>query len=92
MNNLNITKTGNVVGVISLVFFLFCMAWGAVLSDPILQELHVNILRITYPGFAMSFIGAIIGIVEAFIYGWVFGALFAWLCKKACISNERKHN
>lgn len=90
MNHLNITKTGNIVGVISVAFFLLCMAWGAVLVDPILKELHVNILRIAYPGFSMSFAGAIIGIVEAFIYGWLFGALLSWLCRKICISDKNK--
>ncbi len=87
MNHLKITKTGNVIGIISVAFFLLCMAWGTVLTDGVLIELHRNILRIAYPGFSMSFIGAITGVVWAYIYGWVLGALFAWLCKKVCVSN-----
>ncbi|MCP6726657.1 MAG: hypothetical protein KJI69_01275 [Patescibacteria group bacterium] len=90
MNNLNITKTGNVVGILSTVFFLFCMAWGLILTAPELKELHLNILRIVYPGFSMSIIGATAGIVASFIYGWLFGALFAWLCNKICIEEENK--
>jgi len=92
MNHLNITKTGNVVGLISVAFFFLCMAWGVVLTDPALKELHTNILRIAYPGFGMSFAGAVIGTIWAFVYGWFFGALLAWLCKKICISDEEKHN
>ncbi len=87
MNNLHIIKTGNAFGILSVIFFLFCMAWGFLLTDPVLKELHVNILRIAYPGFTMSLIGAVIGLVETFIYGWIFGALFAWVCRKVCISN-----
>lgn len=90
MNNLNIIKTGNVFGILSVVFFLLCMAWGFILTAPELKELHLNILRIVYPGFAMSIIGATVGIVASFIYGWFFGALFAWLCRKVCIQEENK--
>ena len=91
MNNLNTVKTGHVAGILSVAFFALCMLWGFVLSDPTLKELHLNILRIAYPGFGMSLVGFLIGAVEAFIYGWVFGALLAWLCRKMCIghtSNE----
>jgi len=90
MNHLNIKKAGNILGIVSVAFFLLCMAWGVTLSSPALKELHINILKIAYPGFSMSFIGALIGIVWAFVYGWLFGAFFAWLCEKICIFNERK--
>ena len=84
MNKFSIKKTGSVVGVISMIFFLLCMLWGIVLTDPILKELHLDILRIVYPGFSMSIVGVIIGIVEGFIYGLFFGALFSWLFRKVC--------
>ncbi len=83
MNHFKIVKMGNVIGIISVAFFLLCMAWGLVLTDPALKELHTNILRIVYPGFAISSLGVILGIIESFIYGWIFGVLFAWLCNKA---------
>lgn len=89
MNNLNITKTGNVVGLVSVAFFLLCMVWGVLLTSPELKELHLNILRIAYPGFAMSAWGAVLGAVEAFVYGWAFGALFAFLCRKMCVSEGK---
>ena len=89
MNNLNIVRTGNVVGIVSIVFFLLCMGWGVVLVDPAPRELHLNILRITYPGFSMSFVGAIIGVVETFVYGWALGAVFAWLCNKMCVLGSK---
>ncbi|XKT74804.1 MAG: hypothetical protein ACJKTH_01830 [Patescibacteria group bacterium UBA2163] len=82
MNHLRITQTGTIVGILSVVFFFLCMAWGLMLTDPILKELHVNLLRIALPGFSMSLVGFIIGAIESFIYGWVFGALFSFLHKK----------
>ena len=88
MNHINITKTGNVVGIISIAFFLLCLIWGVILTDPVLKELHTNIIRITYPGFTISIGGVIIGLIEAFIYGWLFGVLSSWLCKKICIFNK----
>ncbi len=92
MNHLNIKKTGNVIGIVSVAFFFLCMAWGLVLVDPTLKELHANALRIAYPGFSMSLAGAAIGAIWAFIYGWFFGAFFAWLCRKICIFEGGKHN
>ena len=90
MNNLNISKTGNVVGLVSMAFLLLCMSWGFVLASPVLKELHLDIMRIVYPGFSMSLIGAIIGLAESFAYGWLFGAFFAWLCRKLCVCDEGK--
>lgn len=86
MNNLNIYRSGYVFGLISILFFLVCMAWGTILFDPALNELHINLLRIAYPGFSMSLTGAIIGVFESFVYGWLFGAILAWACRKICIS------
>lgn len=86
---LHIKRTGNVVGIISVVFFLLCMWWGLLFTDPVLRDLHANLLRIAYPGFTMSVAGAGIGVVESFGYGWVLGAFFAWLCNSICVSEEK---
>ncbi|MDP4001256.1 MAG: hypothetical protein Q8P83_03375 [bacterium] len=88
MNRLNISKTGNVVGILSVAFFVLCMLWGITITTPELKDFHKNILEIAYPGFGFGLGGLIIGLIEAYIYGWVFGALFAWLCKKICIVNK----
>lgn len=90
MNHFKIVKMGNVIGIISVVFFFLCMSWGLVLTDPALKELHANILRIAYPGFAISFLGVMLGIIESFIYGWIFGVFFAWICNKACVWEDRR--
>lgn len=90
MKNLNINKTGYVLGIISVVFYLICSFWGGLLTSPALQELHWSLLQLVYPGFAFTVSGYIIGLVEAFVYGWIFGALFAWLCEKVCVKTKVK--
>ncbi len=88
MKNLNINKTGYVLGIISVIFYLICSFWGGLLASPALQELHLSLLQLSYPGFSFTATGYTIGLVEAFVYGWVFGALFAWLCKKVCVKTK----
>ena len=89
MNYLSIKKTGNIVGILFVAFFVVCMAWGLLLVDPTLKELHKNLLLIAYPGFGFSIVGILVGIVESYIYGWFSGALFSWLCKKSCGSGKK---
>ncbi len=88
MEKLNVNKIGYVVGIISIVFFLVCSVWGGIFVSPTLKALHFALLQIAYPGFAFTIVGYIIGIVEAFIYGWVIGALFAWLHSIVCVEKK----
>jgi len=88
MNNLSVNKTGYAVGILSVVFFLICSVWGVLLASPGLKEFHFNFLQVTFPGFSFTVLGYAIGLVEAFIYGWAAGALFAWLCKKVCVESK----
>jgi len=85
MNKSNLNKTGYVVGIISVLFYLVCSFWGGLFVAPALKALHLSLLQLTYPGFAFTISGYLIGLVEAFIYGWVIGVLFVWLCKKLCV-------
>ncbi len=80
----NINKLGYAVGIISVIFYLVCTVWGGLFSSLGLKELHLQLLQLTYPGFAFTASGYIIGLVEAFIYGWVIGVLFGWLHNKIC--------
>ncbi len=88
MKKLNINKIGYVVGILSVLFFLLCSVWGGLFASPTLKELHFNFLQIAYPWFAFTVAGYIIGIIESFIYGWVTGALFAWLHSMVCIEKD----
>ncbi len=84
MRPLNINKIGYVVGFLSVVFYLVCTAWGVLFSVPALKELHFQLLQLTFPGFAFTIVGYSIGLIEAFVYGWAIGALFALFHKKIC--------
>ncbi len=88
MKNPNINKTGYVVGIISVLFFLICSVWGALFSSLVLKELHFNLLQLAYPGFDFTFSGYIIGLVEAFFYGWLIGVFFVWLHNKICCDSK----
>lgn len=79
MEKISISKMGYVVGIISIIFFLACSVWGWVFASATLRELHFNFLQIAYPWFSFTVGGYIMGLVEAAIYGWTTGALFAWL-------------
>lgn len=85
MKNISTIRIGNAVGIVGVVFFLLCVFWGVLLIDPNLKELHVNIMQISFPGFSFSLLGVIIGLIESYIYGFIFGAFFMWLCKKTCM-------
>lgn len=87
MNKLNINKIGLVLGIISVVFFLICSVYGWLSTAVELQTLHYQLLQLMYPGFAFTVSGYIIGVVEAFVYGWLTGVLFTWLCKKMCVTS-----
>ena len=88
MRHLNINRIGYVVGLLLVAFYLVCTAWGVLLSAPALKELHFQLLQLTFPGFAFTIVGYSIGLVEAFVYGWAFGALFAWLHRKICCDDR----
>lgn len=85
MKNITTIRISNIVGLVTVAFFALCVLWGVLLTDPSLKELHINIMRISFPGFAFSGLGIVLGLVEAYVYGWIFGALFMWLCKKICV-------
>ena len=89
MNKFNKTRAGYAGGVFVVAFFVICAAWGILLGAPELKELHLNLLRLTFPGFGFSFSGYLIGLVEAFVYGWVGGVFLVWLCEKICVGGKK---
>lgn len=84
----NINKIGIVLGIVFVAFFLICTVYGGLFADVALKELHLQIVQLMYPGFAFTAIGYLIGTVEAFVYGWILGALFVWLHNKICCENK----
>jgi hypothetical protein len=55
------------------VAYLACLALSLVVPD---RGLHAPFLQF-YPGFAWSFAGILIGLVESLAYGFVSGLVFA---------------
>ncbi len=88
MKNLSINKIGLVFGILSVVFYIVCTAWGSLFSDVALKALHLQLLQLAYPGFAYTAIGYIVGLIEAVIYGWAIGALLAYTHNKICVENK----
>jgi len=90
MKNLNLSKIGYIVGIISVSFFVVCSFWGLLFTSASLKELHFMLLQLAYPGFAFTVVGYTIGLLEAFAYGWFVGAFFAWLHEKICFPKDNK--
>ncbi len=62
------------------LFFIVCYLWQYALTDAALKALHMDILRMTFPGFTgMSTTGLLIIIIESVIFGFVVGWIFATL-------------
>ena len=62
------------------MFFVVCYLWQFVLTEAALKELHMVLLRMTFPGFTGMTTGSfIIMIVESIIFGFIAGWIFAVL-------------
>jgi len=78
---LNCSRLSLTLAFVSVIFYGFSWALRYFQKSSSLKRLHEQILQITYPGFNTSFGGGVIGLVEAFIYGYVAGAIFYWIYK-----------
>jgi len=62
---------------LALIFgacFVICFFWGAVITDPALKALHVDLLRMSFPGFAgLTLAGFVNGLIQSIIWGLVTG-------------------
>ena len=83
MNN----KFYSIAGLVSVGLFALCVLWKFVLVDPALQQLHLQFLQVTFPGFSFAIGGLIIGAVESFVYGFLLGILFKWFVDLASAKN-----
>jgi len=77
---------GPAFGMVSAVLYVVCFLWGFLLTNPILQELHMNILKILFldAGFVgLNFITFIVGLIVMYIGGLLAGFVLA-LCLNHC--------
>jgi len=62
------------------LFFIVCYLWQYVLTDAALKALHMDLLRMTFPGFTeMNIVGLAIMTVESVVFGFIVGWIFAVL-------------
>ena len=60
------------------IFFVICILWSALITDPALQRLHMDLLRISLPGFSgMDAMSIIIDLIESIVSGLIVGAAIA---------------
>ena len=78
MSHFSATQWSKGLALFSGVFFIICFLWSFVLTDSALQELHMNLLRMTFPGFSeMNTASFVIGFIESIILGLIVGWGFA---------------
>ena len=84
---LRIRAFGMAVGIVSGLAVLI----ATLLSIWFGQGLTIGTLSVAYPGYAVTYLGALIGFVWGFVDGFIAGALIAWLYNrfhKAFYSSE----
>ncbi|MBI3332330.1 hypothetical protein HYZ99_05255 [Candidatus Peregrinibacteria bacterium] len=76
---------GPAVGLVSGIGFVVCFLWGFLLTNPALQELHMNGLRILFLDaefVGLNFLTFIAGIIVSYIGGLLAGWILA-----ACLNH-----
>jgi hypothetical protein len=76
---LNVKAFGLAVGV---VWGLIILAVTLVLTVKATGGEHISRLNVFYPGYDLSYLGALIGLVWSLVYGFVAGAILAWVYNK----------
>lgn len=68
----NFAKMGLFFGVLLAILYVLCFFWYFAIKAPVLQELHLNLLRLSFIWWnGMDFASFISGLVQAFIWGWI---------------------
>ncbi|MFQ6102893.1 MAG: bacteriophage holin [Candidatus Glassbacteria bacterium] len=76
--NLSPKAFGLALGILAGVAIFLATLWIAAMSG----GNHLIMLKQFYFGYSVSFVGALVGFVYAFIDGFIAGALIAWLYNK----------
>ncbi|MBU2213030.1 hypothetical protein KJ996_00115 [Patescibacteria group bacterium] len=75
------------LAIVASSIFVACFFWGSLLNDPALKELHMNLMRVSFPGFSGITIGGFInGFIQSTAWGlgigWILAASLNMLSKK----------
>ena len=84
---------GVTLGILGGLFYIVCHFWGFVLPAEV-QPLHTDLIRISVLGWSgMNATSFILGIIQWFAWGWIFGFSFMsvgkW-CAKSCPLAKKK--
>lgn len=72
-------KHGNHVGIFLALLFVICFAWFWL--HPVHQQLHAQILELTYYGYSgMNFPSFVLGIIQSYIWGYIGVGLWRLTC------------
>ena len=71
---MKITPLGHALSLLFAISFVLCILWG--LAMPMSLHMHTAWQQML-PGFHMgSAVGILIGLVEAYLYGWYIAVIF----------------
>ncbi len=83
-------RTGNKVGIFLALLFIVCFIWYWV--NPVHQELHMQLLELSFFGYEGMTIGSfILGLVQSYIWGYIGVALWclsSYCCRCCCRMND----
>ena len=55
-----------------------------ILGDSALGQYHNQFIQVLAPGYQeLNYIGVVIVLVEAFVYAWLFAAVFVWVYNRS---------
>lgn len=82
----NFWRMGNRVGLFLGALFILCFAWYFI--NPVLQELHLDLLRLTFIGYAgMNIAGFVSGFIQSYIWGYILAGI--WKLVGCCKENKK---
>ncbi|MBU0767171.1 hypothetical protein KKF55_05365 [Patescibacteria group bacterium] len=64
------------LAIVASSIFVACFFWGSFLSDPVLKDLHMNLMRVSFLGFSDMTIG---GFINGFLQSVVWGLGIGWI-------------
>ena len=74
-------KQGNRVGIFLALLFVMCFAWYWL--HPVHQELHMQILELSFFGYSgMNSVSFISGLIQSYIWGYIGTGL--WYLSACC--------
>jgi len=78
MSNQSTRQTSLALATVLGALFIVCFFWGYTISDPAVNSLHMNMLRMSFPGFTgLTLTSFILGLIQSVIWGLLIGWAYA---------------